>query len=781
MTSLRKKSDLRPYQVYMAKKIKGRKTVLLAADMGLGKSAATLTAVRRLLDEFAVRRVLVIAPLYVAEETWPEEIAAWAHTKALQYSVITGTPKQRMAALEKDVEIHIINRENLPWLWRTLGKKKWKYDMLVYDESSRLKSGKKRTKGGKNTGRRLSEFGALANARHMAEYVVELTGTPAPNGLIDLWGQIYILDLGERLGGTKAAFHDRWFDSDYMGWTYTPKPHAEEEIMERISDVMIGLRAEDYLDLPPVVSNTIRVKLPKKVMEEYRRFERTLVSEAYDVEAVSKGVLTNKLLQFCIAKDTEVLTPTGWVEIQKIRAGQFVWDGFEWVSCAGSVFKGIKSVVTCYGVRMTPQHEVLTVEGWKTAEEILDRESCERFDREEVWIPDCFRASGAEQAGPGAVAGEMLLRQQGDSTEPVPSIETSGSLEILRVQTWRKCIQRGRRAYDDWLSTLGYLATDEESLPRSRGEGLPQLRRPRHRYARRVVCFIQGFLGGCQRGISTQSDDRPRGQQQRIFQRQLSMGESQDPASQYPRECLRGKSMGAGDDCRGGRAGKHSIRDVLQESGEGLFIRGPVRPREIAVYDILNCGPRSRFTVRGTDGRSLIVHNCNGSMYRDIEDSHPRRREIVQVHDMKIAALESVVEEANGNSVLLAYSFKFDLERIKKKYPKAVIAGEDKNWKKDWDKGRIKLLAAHPASIGHGLNLQYGGHIACWYGLTWSLELYQQFNKRLPRPGQKNHCVYIHHIIAAGTADEDVLASMSSRGATQDSITEAVRKRLRAS
>lgn len=465
MKKRRTKDELRRYQVYMAKLFKRLKVLFLSIDMSMGKTAIILTALRRLLDEFAIRKVLIVAPLYVAENTWPEEIDAWEHTKALQYTVITGTPKQRMAALQKDVELYIINRENLPWLWRTLGVKGWFFDALIYDEASRLKAGKKRTKGGKTTGKRLSEFGALAKARHLMDYVALLTGTPAPNGLIDLWGPSYIIDLGERLGAKKAHFLDRWFDSDYMGYTYEPKPHAEKEIMGRLSDVMVSLKAEDYLDLPPVIDNTIRVKLPNRVMEEYHRFKKTLVSEAYDVEAVSKGVLTNKLLQF-----------------------------------------------------------------------------------------------------------------------------------------------------------------------------------------------------------------------------------------------------------------------------------------------------------------------ANGSMYRDIEGSYPKRKEIVEIHDAKIAALESVVAEAAGSPILLAYSFKFDLEKIRKKYPKVVIVGEDPDWKKKWDLGKIPLLAAHPASVGHGLNLQYGGHISCWYGLTWSLEIFEQFKKRLPRPGQKHPYVTNHYIVAAGTADEDVLLSMDAKGATQDSITQAVRR-----
>jgi len=464
--SYRERSELRPSQRYLADTIVDIPTTLIVVPMAWGKTAAALTAIRRLLDSFRSRRALVVAPLRVAENTWPEEIRAWRHTRVMSFSVLTGSAEERVRAARTDSEIHIINRENLRWLVEFWGND-WPYDLLVYDESSRLKGGRRRTKGGKKTKPRLSEFGSLAQVRRRMDRVVELTGTPSPNGLIDLWGQSYILDLGQRLGTSRTAFERRWFDSDYMGFTLTPKAHAHDEIMGLMSDVMIGLRPDDHLELPEVVHNVIKVKLPPAAMSEYRRFERTLVSEIYDVEAVSRGVLTNKLLQF-----------------------------------------------------------------------------------------------------------------------------------------------------------------------------------------------------------------------------------------------------------------------------------------------------------------------ANGSMYRSIEGSEPPRREIVPIHDAKLVALDSVIEEACGNPVLVAYSFRFDLDKIRSRYKYAVVFDEEPNFVSNWNKGKIKLGLAHPASIGHGLNLQAGGNIACWYGLPWSLELYQQFNMRLPRPGQKKDKVFLHHIVAEGTADEDVLTNLNCKGATQDDITSAVRSRL---
>jgi SNF2 family DNA or RNA helicase len=484
------RKDLRGFQVYLAEEIVEQAALLLAVDMSLGKTGTVLTAIRKLFDMCAVRRALAIAPLRVARDTWPEEIEKWEHTRVLTYTLIRAeddTPEVvaakvkdrarvkegvRQRLVKEDTEIHIINREMVPWLVKQWGDK-WPYDLVVWDESSRLKAGRKRTAGGKADAkgkrkRPLSEFGAICAVRKYISKIIELTGTPAPNGYRDLWGQIYLLDQGKRLGTSRTAFEQRWFDSDYMGWKLAPKPNAGVEIMDRIRDVMIGLRAEDHMELPPVLigpEHDVKVKLPPKIMREYRDFEKTLVSEAYDVEAVSRGVLTNKLLQF-----------------------------------------------------------------------------------------------------------------------------------------------------------------------------------------------------------------------------------------------------------------------------------------------------------------------ANGSMYRKTDTG---KRELLRIHDLKLEALESVVEEAAGQSIMLAYSFKFDLAQIKRKYPKAVIFTNEPDAVKLWNAGKIGLLLAHPASIGHGLNMQFGGHIAVWYGLTWSLELYLQFNKRLPRPGQVAEHVRIHHIVAQGTADEDVLTSMSVKGCTQDDINNAVRLRVK--
>ena len=477
--------DFRPYQDWMKDKIMELPALLLGAEMGLGKTGATLRAMVELIESGEVKNVLVIAPLRVAEETWPEEIAKWDFSRHLRYRVVTGNEQERMAALRYGpCEVTIVNRENLLWLYQTLGIRKWKFEMIVYDEASRLKSGRKRSKpkeraDGSMPPKRLTELGVIQRARHKTSRFVELSGTPSPNGLIDLWGPIYALDKGKRLGTSMTAYKNRWFRENTRTRRVEPFEHSEKQIMDAISDVFFSLREEDYLTLPPLIPRDHYITLPKKAMKLYRELEEEMAIDIRNragdkelIRAVNNGVLTGKLLQLA----------------------------------NGSLYLG------------------------------------DKFDEE----------------------------------------------------------------------------TDKK-LP----------------------------------------------------------------------------------------------------------------------------------------------------------------RESVKVHDEKLKVLESIMEEAMGQPVLVAYSFQFDKAAILKKFPYCRVFGDSPNDMRDWNAGKIRMLLTHPASAGHGLNFQFGSNIAVWYGLTWSLELYRQFIKRLHRSGQKGEHVILHRIMAKGTVDETMLPALTARGQTQDGITDHVRVRLR--
>ena len=447
-------SNLHNYQKYSVNYILDHPAAGLLLDMGLGKTVSTLTAINRLMyEDIEIDRVLVIAPKRVAEDTWTKEVQKWEHLKHLRISRVLGTERQRREALRAKADIYVINRENVCWL---VGQYRGAlpFDMLVIDELSSFKSPK------------AERFKALRLVRPGFKRVVGLTGTPAPNSLIDLWSQIYLLDQGERLGRTVTGFRERYFrpgrSNGHVVYDYKILDGAEEAIYKKISDICVSMKAEDYLQLPPRIDETVEVTLPDKVEAQYTEFEKTEVlsllgEEDSNISAVNAAALSNKLLQF-----------------------------------------------------------------------------------------------------------------------------------------------------------------------------------------------------------------------------------------------------------------------------------------------------------------------SNGAIYDSARAVH-------ELHSHKLDALEELVEAANGSPVLVFYSFRHDISRIKKRLkaysPRELVTSKDID---DWDAGKIQVLLAHPAGAGHGLNLQKGGNIVVWFGLTWSLELYQQANARLHRQGQTKP-VRVYHIICRGTMDEDVMKAISGKADKQEALMQAVK------
>ncbi len=268
--------------------------------MGLGKTVITLTAFIDALRGFESRHMLVVAPLRVARDVWDAEIKRWSHLHGLTISKIVGNRQQRLDGLKVPADIHTINREQLAWLFsgyveeRSPNKfkqiRKWPWDWITLDEAQSFKkAGRSRT----NAATRISTFG-------LCDRIVELTGTPSPNGYRDLWSQLNILDHGRRLGSTEGSFLERWFDPPPdWGYNWTLKEFAEREIQDKLRDLVISMQAEDYLDLPPVIYNPIPVTLSAAVMKKYRRLERTCVLQlpSKRITAANAGVLGGKLLQ----------------------------------------------------------------------------------------------------------------------------------------------------------------------------------------------------------------------------------------------------------------------------------------------------------------------------------------------------------------------------------------------------------------------------------------------------------------------------------------------------
>lgn len=439
-------SRLHPYQELALSHVLDKPRCALWMEMGLGKTLPTLCAIEALLDSCESRKALVVAPLRVASSAWPAEIRKWG--LRLRVRSIMGSQSARLSAAgSEDADLYLINYENLTWLVDRY-QDAWKWDMVILDESSKMKS------------REAKRWKSLTKVYDQIERLVELTGTPSANGLLNLWAQIYLLDRGKRLGRSITRFRERWFDSDFWGYTFTPKPGAEAEIRAAVSDLVLTLRMEDYLSLPDLVPVNVPITLPNPARRVYDRLEKEMFADLQkgEVTAVSAAVLTNKCRQ--------------------AASGALYLDG-----CAG-----------------------------------------------------------------------------------------------------------------EW-----------ESL-----------------------------------------------------------------------------------------------------------------------------------------------------------------------HDAKIQALADIVDEAQGEPLLVAYNYRSELERLQKAFPRARLLDKKPSTVDDWNARKIEMLLAHPQSAGHGLNLQAGGRLIVWFTLDWSLELYQQFNARLHRQGQTKP-VFVYHLLATDTVDELVLERLHSKRSVQDVLLDGLK------
>ena len=281
------------YQRYCINRLINEPVLGLFLDMGLGKTVITLTAVNDLrFNRFAISKALVIAPKKVAEDTWVREVKKWDHLKLLRVIPVLGSQQKRVRALNTPGDIYVLSRDNVQWIVDYY-RNSWPFDMVIIDELSSFKN------------HQAKRFKKLNMVRGHIKRMVGLTGTPAPNGLIDLWAQLYLLDRGDRLGRTSTQYRNAYFSPGSRSretiFSYEPLPGAEEQIKTSIQDICISLSAKDYLKLPERIDNVIYVKLDTKARKAYDEMERNLLLEVDEetIDAGTAAVLSNKLLQIC--------------------------------------------------------------------------------------------------------------------------------------------------------------------------------------------------------------------------------------------------------------------------------------------------------------------------------------------------------------------------------------------------------------------------------------------------------------------------------------------------
>ena len=569
--------DFYPYQRKMIQHIIDHPFCGIYADMGLGKTSTTLTALLKLIRTFEVGKILIVAPLRVARKTWTDELSEWSHL-ADQFTVskILGTPQQRMAGIAADADIYMINRENFTWLceqYRPKSSRKllkpWPWEMVVIDESSSFKSqGSERWK-------------SWRRVRTEIDRMIHLTGSPAPKGLKDLWAPMYMLDGGERLGSSEGAFERRWFDrimqhpKDQYG-KLQPKPGAEKEIYALISNICISLVADDYLELPNVVLNWIPVTLSKPEMAQYKELARTSVLEmkTKTITAVNAGVLAGKLLQ---AANGAIYTDhPAWESFhdRKLEALQELLadnvnknfmimyefkSDLDRVSAMLSKMKGITwrkleteqdeddwnagriDYLLLHPACLHPSTEVLTEHrGWISLINVNHDERV--YDGVEFVSHDGCAYSGYQ---------EII---------DVFGIEMTTGHKLLIADTWEQA-KNVRNIRDSRRKALYEYSGDESYLIE-----MFALRRDQQNT---VPERSQAYAFG---GVLSGDGFEPNG--------------VDGPAEQ------RHDSRRSGTEC--------SKLDISQEQ------------KKAHVYDLVNCGPRNRFLIRNTEGEVFVSHNSAG-------------------------------------------------------------------------------------------------------------------------------------------------------------------------
>lgn len=309
------------YQTYATNFILEHPVAAVLLDMGLGKSVITLTAIEKLMrDSFEVSKVLVIAPLRVATNTWPTEIEKWDHLKGLTYSVAVGSETERRAAMTAKSDIHIINRENVTWLIEKSGIP-FDYDMIVIDELSSFKSHQSK------------RFKSLVKARPKVKWIVGLTGTPSSNGLMDLWAEFRLLDMGQRLGRYIGQYRRAFFVPDKTNgqivYSYKPLPGAEKVIYQRIGDITISMKSGDYLKMPKLVINEVPVWMVPHEQDLYDELKREMVARLgkHEIDAVNAASLSGKLLQMANGAVYDINGESFWIHDKKLDALEDLIEG----------------------------------------------------------------------------------------------------------------------------------------------------------------------------------------------------------------------------------------------------------------------------------------------------------------------------------------------------------------------------------------------------------------------------------------------------------------------
>lgn len=732
----------------------------------------TLSSVTYLIHEAKyLKAVIIVAPIRVCRLVWRQEAVKWQHTSHLTFSMIVGTKDQRCRALMKKADVYLVNYENLQWLAEALDtyylskKLPLPFDGIVYDEVTKTKN---------STTNRVK---ALNKVLPHFKWATGLTGTPASNGYKDLHGQYLVVDGGVRLGTSKSAFKTRFYKK--AGYKDIAYDGTESTIKNLIGDITMEMSAADYNPLPDMIVNTVEVEMDTATREKYEQLEKeyfTKLDNGTEIEVFNAASLTNK----CLAEGTEVLTYGGWKRIETLNDADLVWDGVDWVSISGIVYNGYIPVIDCWGVSMTPDHKVLTNDGWVNAEDVTNEQSGKRYDRTAVRTPFSACERGEQDnvwnISTSVVESPLRLWERIFNPRSKSQKHTPSKTKVVRMFSWGD----NRNSQHDEHPPVDNLAQHAVTMHLSNGQRLAQLWWAWDQGLYRLGQIIREVLGRYGSSISTPSDIGTQRRERQLFNGELSVGKPSQTSKQHSQQCFHSNANREDNSDSGGKTLQPETNHHLQAEGKRVVGSGPDKAH---VFDIINAGPRHRFVVRGKSGEVFIAHNClqfsNGATY-----PVPGMPLWEPIHDLKLEALEDIIEEANGQPILCSYAYRSDAERIMHRFremrPINLTNCHSEKSLNDamnrWLSGDCRLMIGHAASMGHGVDrLQHAGHTLVWFGLNWSLDLYEQFNARLRRQGQ-GAPVICHRILCRDTLDQAQALALEGKATTQDSLRKAVKE-----
>jgi mannitol/fructose-specific phosphotransferase system IIA component len=700
------------------------------SEQGTGKTSSAIWAADYLLQVGYVRRVLVICPVSIMDVAWRADLFSCAMHRTV--AIAHGTAEKRRKILAQNTEFVIINFDGVEVVKDEIAK--GGFDLIIIDEGNAYKNAQSK---------RWKTLGKILQANPDA-WLWLMTGTPAAQGPEDAYGLAKLVNP-RAVPRTMTAFRDMvMFKVSQFKWE--PRPESTE-IVHRVLQPAIRFTKDECLDLPDLVYVKRAVELTKQQHKFYEILRKDLLMQASGstVSAVNSAVGMNKLLQVsCISTDTPVLCARGWVPIQEVTPQDLVWDGVEWVSCGGAIRKGVKQTMKLDGVEMTEDHLVLTTSGWKTAKDCIYGNGGSGFERESVRIPEGGGASRDERRPhkKGNMALPMRLRSYCSARVAGVEVETPTERKALRLPhreveyNPRDVIQQGVRNMVEYAPAL-------QQPTRQR---LQKLRGAWGFCVRAVEQFVRVLLGRHGGLVPRGAHLGPSGQQRPVQPGELSMGDCKTAKQEHAGERLV-RHAERPDDCSGsGRKiraqGGHApctTSATWSESGT------PVQVAAVEVFDILNCGPRNRFVVRGDGGQHLIVHNC-GAVYDDeggvLEFNIGHRYNVLK---------EVIDEAAKKTLVFVPYTHVIDVlvEKLRADgYAVGVIRGDvplaqrTELIQKFQREKAPEVLVIQPQSAAHGVTLTAADTVVWWSPVS-SLEIYAQANARVHRSGQTHKCTIV--------------------------------------